>query len=190
MALGRVLFWKVTNKGSNLLFICEFNIATTFVFWQNLTLTNASHNCVLTYINQTSTQPQLTSDLCFFYPWRSTYWDLVLKDISEHSENILQPRKGWIKFTCHHNRACSLPLKPWLVEAKNAVWSLVLDTVPQRHSQPNKSTFPGAPDSEVLQQLLLCMCTCFVHFSLLREQNYRSKKMTNLLVTKLWCFTF
>ena len=80
--------------------------------------------------------------------------------------------------------------KFWLMEAKNAVWSLVLDTIPQWHSLPIKSTFPGAPNSEVLQQLLLCMCTCFVHFSLLREQNYRSKKMTNLLVTKLWCFTF
>ena len=158
MALGRVLFWKVTNKGSNLLLIllCEFN-ATTILFWQNLTLASASRNSVLTYINQTSRQPQLTSDLCFFFNLGEAFIEILCWNTL-----VSIQRTFFIQEII--TELAAFPWTFWLMEVNNSLWSLVLHTIPQRHSLPIKSTFSGAPNSEVLQQLLLCMSTCFVHF--------------------------
>ena len=201
MALGRVLFWKVTNNGSNLLLIlllllCEFN-ATTFVLWQNLTLASASGSSVLTYINQTSRQPQLTSDLCFFNLGEAFIEILCWNTLVSIQRTFFNQERDESSVHVIITELAAFLWKFWLMEVKNSLWSLVLNIIPQRHSLPIKSTFPGAPNSEVLQQLLLCMSTCFVHFFLLREQcwvvhlctdDYSNLAQTGFVVFQVLCY--
>jgi len=146
MALGRVLFWKVTNKGSNLL----LKLLVVTVFWLTSIKLPHGHN---------------SHQTCVFFNLGEAFIEILCWNILVNIQRtFFNQERDESSVHVIITELADFLWKFWLMEVKNSLWSLVLDTIPQRHSLPIKSTFSGTPNSEVLQQLLLCMCTCFVPF--------------------------